>query len=746
MQSQILCYNEVMLRVIERVKFMPRTCVGLVIITILSFVISGAHIAGTASADTTNINYNVSVAPALTLTTTTNSMVLNLDPSTKTFDSKNITVGVGTNNKTGYTLTLSTPQDSTDLVRDNSEDGVSGTMPTLAAGTYTQSTFTENKWGYKITSNTSIPGTVTTDYIPFTSGNTLMESDTAKNSDEASLTFAAKIDYLQASGSYSTTLNFHLVANPQVTYIQDVDDTICTTTPTTVVDKRDNQEYVIQKLADGRCWMMTNLNLGATDLTQDLTNADTNCATSGSTTCVATGMTGTPSLTAANFNSYKKTSGTATYTTPEYIPVTASNSADGLDTDPTSNTPYGTLYNYCVASAGTICASSSSSNVSYYDLCPAGWRLPTGDTSGEFQTLYNQTAYNTNAKMRAPIASGGAAFALAGLTYNSAPLHQGSEGDYWSSTISGTGSPVLLISTSNVNSANSSSRGYTFSMRCILKPQSMQSFTATQASAMSIGETKLLGDSRDNKTYTVAKLADGNVWMTENLNLAGGTTLSAADTDVTSEYISGFSTQGNLTKNANNTISLPASSTSGFNDNSTAYVYNSTKTGTDCSSPGCYGYYSWIAATLGGKQADGSTAEQRNGYNAAASICPKGWKLPSSTTSNAPATTSPNWKTGDFYRLATAYGANLESDYYQSSATFYNNAGPNNIVPNFLLAGVYDSGSFYDGGSNGIYWSSSSYSSTNAYNLYFNSSRVYSANNGRRYSGFAVRCLFNPGS
>ncbi len=272
----------------------------------------------------------------------------------------------------------------------------------------------------------------------------------------------------------------------------------------------------------------------------------------------------------------------------------------------------------------------------------------------------------------------------------------------------------------------------------------MQSLNASNINTLlpNINDTAVVCDTRDEQNYTIGKLADNKVWMLENLNLAGGTALSADDTDVTSTYINGFTTGGNLTKDGN-TIILPASATSGFSTDSDAFVYNSGNK-TNCGASGqntpCYSYYSWIAATLGGKQDNGSTAQNNNGYNAAASICPKGWKLPTSTTSNAHAQTSPNWKTGDWYALATAYGANLESNYYQSSSTFYNNAGPG-TTPNFLLAGFYYSGSFFSGGSYGYYWSATSDSSAYAYYLGFYSGNVYSADYYDRLSGFSVRCL-----
>ena len=219
--------------------------------------------------------------------------------------------------------------------------------------------------------------------------------------------------------------------------------------------------------------------------------------------------------------------------------------------------------------------------------------------------------------------------------------------------------------------------------------------------------------------------------MTTNLDLAGGTQLTHADTDIPEGYTI------NATGFTNNT--LPASATSGFSNDSTAYVYNSNSATCGENSP-CYSYYSWIAATAGGKDANGTDVAS-DGYNVPYSICPAGWRLPTATTNNANAQSSNNWKTGDFYKLATAYGVNLESSYSQSSATFYNNAGPNTTIPNFLLGGRYSYSAFSDGGSYGYYWSATSSFSSNAYYLYFDSSKVNSASYSYRRYGFSVRCM-----
>ena len=227
-----------------------------------------------------------------------------------------------------------------------------------------------------------------------------------------------------------------------------------------LIDNRDNKTYQVARLKDDNIWMAENLDLGRTTLTTDLTSANTNLTTT---------------ITSETFNSWIKTSGTETNTSAELIPLSASNTTNGLDTDPTSNTPYGTLYNYCAVSAGTVCSASGENNDgATSDLCPAGWRLPTGGNygdNGEFEVLYSLTDYNSLAKMRAPITSGGAAFAFTGYFFSSSPVSQGTCGFYWSSTrLDGTYMYNLNISTyANVIVAGNSNRYYGYPVRCIVK-------------------------------------------------------------------------------------------------------------------------------------------------------------------------------------------------------------------------------------------------------------------------------------
>ena len=96
--------------------------------------------------------------------------------------------------------------------------------------------------------------------------------------------------------------------------------------------------------------------------------------------------------------------------------------------------------------------------------------------------------------------------------------------------------------------------------------------------------TYILKDARDEQDYTVAKLKDGKIWMTKNLNLAGGTVITSELSDVPANYTlptaNGFQ-EGNK---------LPESSQEGFSDNTMAYVYNTGNSTDNCARPGCYSY------------------------------------------------------------------------------------------------------------------------------------------------------------
>ena len=253
---------------------------------------------------------------------------------------------------------------------------------------------------------------------------------------------------------------------------------------------------------------------------------------------------------------------------------------------------------------------------------------------------------------------------------------------------------------------------------------------ASVKGSMIMGTTYTLKDARDEQEYTVAKLADGKIWMTKNLNLAGGTTLSPDDTDFESSYTLP-TTNGWTTTDNNSKLIMPTSSTSGFSTNNYAYLYNSNSTTCANNSP-CYSYYSWDTATLGSGRSISA-----NYTDTPYSICPKGWKLPTSRNTSAA-----NWQTSsDFYKLAHQYGLDSTTSAAEYDNGFYTLSGPN-TTPNFLVAGAYSNTSFFDGGVVGYYWSATSGNDNDyARYMYFRYSGLDTSYNNYRHYGFSVRCL-----
>lgn len=268
------------------------------------------------------------------------------------------------------------------------------------------------------------------------------------------------------SGNATITLTGQSVT----TTIQSITSSTCTTTAKPVYDTRDNEVYWIQQLADGKCWMLDNLRLGGTStisLTTSNTNSNGNYTLPASgTTCFATtancdssgDSTHTGYTVAAINTTYKDT-----------IPESGSNlTVYGLGTG-----KIGVYYNYCAASAGTICvASNPSGGNASYDICPAGWQMPkggsgsgVGNAAGGYYYLYN-TSYSANAtNFRNALST-----PLSGNFYSGSAGRQGRYGYFWSATRnSNTFMYSLYVLSSDVYPANTNYRYYGLSIRCLLK-------------------------------------------------------------------------------------------------------------------------------------------------------------------------------------------------------------------------------------------------------------------------------------
>ncbi len=237
---------------------------------------------------------------------------------------------------------------------------------------------------------------------------------------------------------------------------------------------------------------------------------------------------------------------------------------------------------------------------------------------------------------------------------------------------------------------------------------------------------KQLKDSRDGKMYWVAKLKDGKCWMTQNLDLdipVGG--LKAIDTDIETDWITAEATKTGIdwswNGNTNGQIESYDPGAYYINKAATSLIdCSSTKDPSKCNRYSSItsttslaelhyavgNYYNWYTATAG----TGSTS---SGGNAAGSICPKGWKLPtSSSLSNL---------------LSSMNSTTVrQSPYY------------------FVPAGYVGTSGLCSAGGEGNYWSSTRHSNNRyAYFLNFASSNFNPSDytNRTRDLGDSIRCL-----
>ena len=411
-------------------------------------------------------------------------------------------IGVGTNNITGYTLQMNTTNGSPTTLT-NSAASPAATIPTLSQA-YSSSNFPVNSWGYTggLDKSSETGGyNCASNYCPVlayesTSSNyapnhVIKATNTPATTSNTDITFGAKVDISKPSGTYSTSVTFTAVTNyvphPITNGMSmiDIDANTCSDTPTettyTVVDPRDNKSYAVAKLADGNCWMLDNLALDLVASKNNITSSNTNASD--------TYLNYLKGVNTGTTSDQYPTAGVA-YWTSSYsysAPLIAIKNAndDTWNPDTVASVTYGNgsgkigvYYNYCAASAGSYCWGNGTSSTgspesdpksdTLYDIdadiCPAGWHMPTTTSgSGEYYYLYN-TAYSANqTNFKNALST-----PLSGLFYDDSARNQGSFGGFWSSTWYGTSNmSYLLVYASTVYPSNTNNRVNGNSLRCL---------------------------------------------------------------------------------------------------------------------------------------------------------------------------------------------------------------------------------------------------------------------------------------
>ena len=253
--------------------------------------------------------------------------------------------------------------------------------------------------------------------------------------------------YTIADGANSVTLVSADLPTTSSINMQNLSTANCSSIPMAVMDVRDNEVYYIQRLADGNCWMLENLRLGgytAIDLSPLDTNIDANYSLPKDNNIIPA------TFIAGAINSRQKATIVSGYGPGRHS--------------------VGVHYNYCAASGGSYCYDGTSGvdvadtlQDSSYDICPAGWRMPTGSSNGEYQALFSSYSNDVN--------SFNYAFStvLSGLSREQS-VSFGTNGYYWTSTLYSTSNMYNLDVTSNSfdSSSNTIRRQVGYSVRCML--------------------------------------------------------------------------------------------------------------------------------------------------------------------------------------------------------------------------------------------------------------------------------------
>ena len=398
----------------------------------------------------------------------------------------------------------------------------------------------------------------------------------------------------------NVTSSLTLTANAeQLTIMQNLSASECTATPKLVADNRDGEIYTIQRLADGKCWLLDNLRLDLSAVSLENLKGNTN-ASNQSLTYLKNGG-GTSSYAVSGVAAKTPDGGTfpSSHTAP-YIATSYKNTI-GSEKWGVGSGKDGIYYNYCAASAGSYCyGSGSGTGNAVYDICPAGWHMPTTDATnnGSYNYLY-ATAYSANqANLKTALSA-----VLSGVIVDDAFALQNQYGRYWSATFKDTNNMHDLRTTVSAVDIAYAVRDRGFSVRCVMDDTVvMQNIDSATLDSLvpSSGNSVTLKDIRDGEKYTVTKLADGTIWMTQDLRFTG-TELTPADSNVVS----------------NITMTYGADLSAG--DSVTEPRMHPTNTA-------AHGvWYNYTAASAGtvNTSADGNEAVQ--------SICPAGWRLPTQT-------------------------------------------------------------------------------------------------------------------
>ena len=578
---------------------------------------------------------------------------------------------ISTNNATGYTLNIKTTGDDTALT-DNTNSNTSTNHLNTISDISTADNFAVNSWG--LIPSKYNGSTNTTNYYPASStGFTMDETNTANSTaNDYTVGIGIKVNYDMKSATYSNdTLIAEYVANPvtySIAYYSNTEDTV------TDMPQTNPQTGTVSSPANP-------------SPSQDIT----------------TTLASAPSRDGYTFLGWCAGNSAGTADTTNNTSVTNITTTD--DVDSCSSTVYDADQSFGINATG-------SSPDTYYlyamwapeapDLpCEAGYICYRGNgaTAGTMpdQEVTTSTVMLTSSNFSRP------GYGFAG----------------WNTSSDGTGTNYGPAET--ITPGDLSSEGLKLYARWLAPTGVLQTWAG--ASNMNVGDVIALRDNRDNEVYTVAKLADNNIWITENLRLVPNTAnITAKNThNPTDTFLSAIPSSSSSTTQCSTDDST-------CNDHVYFYTGNMDRTKTQSPINNSYDYawysygtmYNWYTATAG------NGTNSKNNGSVSGDICPSGWHLPTGGSS------------GEYASLSSALGGNSST-------------GATNIRKypnNFIWSGDYNpSTQIPDGrGTQARIWSSTANSAAKSYRMGFNSSSITPAGTWNKWDNFAVRCIYQGGN
>ena len=429
------------------------TGLGVTASTLAIFSFFAPSIINNTSAESTSTDVYIDVAQTIAISTSVNgvsanSVAVSLDPSDAGAFAKTaspVDVLVSTNNATGYTLTISSSDDTNTMNHANT--AITDTIAPLSVNTgvttddfaLAANTQYNNQWGFSYNSSSFYP--VPTNANPMTIATTSAPSTDSTTA----IDFGTRVSTTLPAGSYSDTITLSATANfssgdatsktiYDITTMQEMTSNICsaTTTPlatateittaystdtskvpqATLKDSRDGKRYIIRKLADGNCWMSQNLDLDLTT-TMTLTSDDTDIQTAHDGTARTSWTPGVVTETESNATVWGDGNNEASINIvrsydPGNLYCTGAESGANQTCSTTrtnDNTEHvGNYYNWYTATAGTGTYADTSTASTDEEtgavisdpeandsICPKGWTLPTNSTT---LTLANGNLYS----------------------------------------------------------------------------------------------------------------------------------------------------------------------------------------------------------------------------------------------------------------------------------------------------------------------------------------------------------------